>query len=521
VRTAPAKQGLYRKCAILSGPEYPEPAEIRGASTNRSDLDAADVVITNIQQLQRDGAENKWLADLPEDYFDLILFDEGHHNVAESWEVLRRKFPAARIISVSATPTRADGRLMSGEIIYTYPIYRAVQHGFVKHVKGLVLNPSSLRYVRREDEQEVEVDLDEVRRLGEVDAGFRRSIVSSQETLATIVDASITELRRMRKATGEARLKIIASALNMEHCKQIVKAYRERGLRADYIHSLEDAKANDQVFAKLDRHELDVIVQVRMLGEGFDHPHLAVAAVFSIFASLSPFVQFVGRIMRVIKQDAPGDPVNYGSVVFHAGANTVKAWDDFKEFAEADQKWFKLLTEQVPVGSEPERLVDPTDDMEHREHETDPVRITEPGQVSLEELPLLSDGRLKEALSILKQAGVTPEQYGRAIDQLESIPVTKQARRKAARSLLDETIKTRAAKLVRDHGLNPGGRDLDTKHLGQSNWVVVKAAIDQQANAAVGRGPKERSDLNQAEIDLVMERLDGIVSAAEVALFNG
>jgi superfamily II DNA or RNA helicase len=53
--------------------------------------------------------------------------------------------------------------------------------------------------------------------------------------------------------------------------KQIVAAYSERGQRADYIHSREDYRANEQVLAKLDRHELDVIVQVRMLGEGFDH----------------------------------------------------------------------------------------------------------------------------------------------------------------------------------------------------------------------------------------------------------
>ncbi len=62
---------------------------------------------------------------------------------------------------------------------------------------------------------------------------------------------------------------------------------------------------------------------------------------------------------------------------------------------------------------------------------------------------------------------------------------------------------------------------MDTKHLGQSNWVMVKAAIDQQANAAVGRGPKERPDLSQAEIDLIMERIDGIVSTVERTLFNG
>ncbi len=517
----PTEPGMfYRKCAVLPGPEYPEPAEIRSAKANLSDLEVADVVVTNIQQLQRGGADNKWLADLSEDYFDLILFDEGHHNVAESWEVLRKQFPEANIVSLSATPTRADGRLMSGEIVYTYPIYRAVQRGFVKHVKGLVLNPSSLRYVRREDGQEVEANLDEVRRLGEVDADFRRSIVSSKETLDTIVDASITELRRLQDATGESRLKIIASALNMEHCKQIVRAYQERGQRADYIHSREDSRTNDAVLAKLNRHELDVIVQVRMLGEGFDHPYLSVAAVFSIFANLSPFVQFVGRIMRVIKQEAPGDHLNYGSVVFHAGANTAKAWDDFKDFAEADQEWFQLLTEQVPVGNEPSREVDPTNDM-GRERDPDAVRIVEPGPTTLEELPLLSDERLKGTLTGLLSAGYTAEDIGRVAKLLEPIPVTKQARRQASRSWLDETIKTRAGKLVRDHGLSPEGRDLDTKHLSQGNWVIVKAAIDKKANASVGRGTRTRSELSQAEIDLITGRLDSIVAEVEGELFGG
>jgi hypothetical protein len=65
-------------------------------------------------------------------------------------------------------------------------------------VVARLLNPTSLRYVRREDGQEIEVSLDEVRRLGEVDADFRRSIVSSKESMDTIVDASIRELDRLR-----------------------------------------------------------------------------------------------------------------------------------------------------------------------------------------------------------------------------------------------------------------------------------------------------------------------------------
>src|SRR5262249_15729774 len=140
--------------------------------------------------------------------------------------------------------------------------------------------------------------------------------VTSTETLNTIVDASIRELDRIRQETGDQRHKIIASALNYEHCRQIVEAYRARNRRADYVHSREDGAANARVIERLNAHQLDVIVQVRKLGEGFDHPYLSVAAVFSIFRNLSPFVQFVGRIMRVIVQNDPTHINNQGTVIF-------------------------------------------------------------------------------------------------------------------------------------------------------------------------------------------------------------
>ena len=175
---------FFIKCGVLEDPPFPEPVYLRGTLANRSDLDEAHVVITNIQQLQ--GQQNKWLSSLPDDYFELILFDEGHHSVAETYERLRLKFPEARIVNFSATPRRADGQLMSGRMLYSFPISRAIQDGYVKRLKALVLNPQTLKYVRREDGEEIEVTLDEVRRLGEEEADFRRSIVTSKETLNTV-----------------------------------------------------------------------------------------------------------------------------------------------------------------------------------------------------------------------------------------------------------------------------------------------------------------------------------------------
>ena len=295
---------FHERCAVMPANAHcPETTIIATGRVNLDDIRHCDLAVANIQQIA--GEENRWLDDLGPDFFDLILVDEAHHNTAASWQQVKGRFPNARIVNFSATPTRADGQLMEGEIIYSFPVLRAIEAGYVKRLRAKMLRPSELRYVDRSDGGERTIGPDEVRALGEADAEFRRGIVMSDETLGSIVDQSITELRRLRQEAGDQRLKIIASSLNFDHCIQITEAFRARGMRAAYVHSRE-AQANERVFQQLENHELDAIVQARMLGEGFDHPHLAVAMVGSIFANLSPFVQFVGRIMRAIVQNAPG-----------------------------------------------------------------------------------------------------------------------------------------------------------------------------------------------------------------------
>lgn len=506
---------FYQKAKVISAP-FPEPVEIRGKTTNRGDLDVSDVVVTNIQQLQ--GDENRWLQNLPDDYFDLILFDEGHHNVAASWDLLKAKFPAARIVNFSATPMRSDGQLMAGKIIYSYPVARAIRAGYVKRLKAVVLNPKTLRYVRREDGQEIEVSLDEVRRLGEDDSDFRRSIVSSEATTTTIIDASIRELDRLRNESGDNRLKIIASALNFVHCGEIVKAYRARGRRADYVHSIEDGRANDKVMKKLENNELDVIVQVRKLGEGFDHPRLAVAAVFSIFANLSPFVQFVGRIMRVVKQNAPDDPVNRGVVVFHAGANVAKRWSDFQTYTGADQEFFDALLpmEDLDFSRGDEIEIDPI-----VLDSGDSVQVRSQTEVRIEEIPLIEDdAEAQDMIRRLRDRGYTGEAVAQAMNQLDAVPVTKVRQRQADRAALDMRIRTEVGRIFAARKINHQGHELDRKRLNKSNFVVMKGAIDDQANKLVGRKSGERGEFTQAELDRIETDFAGIVERATNAVFD-
>ncbi len=272
---------------------------------------------------------------------------------------------------------------------------------------------------------------------------------------------------------------------------------------------------------RLKADELDVIVQVRKLGEGFDHPYLAVAAVFSVFSNLSPFVQFVGRIMRVIKHDAPGHQINNGVVVFHAGANIAQRWEDFQSYSEADREFFDQLLpmEGLDFANAGELQIDPS----QRLYTTgDRVDVRSQTDVRLEEIPLLQDDpAAMAALKLLQSKGYTTEQVTEALEALQPVPVTKARARQAKRAGLDMRIRTAAARVLHKRNINPEGQTLDKKRLGRSNLIVLKAAIDRSVNDAVGRSARERSEFTRPQLDQIDAQFEEIVTRAAAEVIDG
>ena len=499
---------FYERCAVFPAhEEFPEATIIATGRVNLDDIRHCDIAIANIQQIA--GEENRWLDDLGPDFFDLILVDEAHHNTAVSWQQVKQRFPGARIINFSATPSRADGQLMEGEIIYSFPVLRAIEAGYVKRLRAKMLRPTELRYVDRSDGQERVIGPDEVRALGETDAEFRRGIVMSDQTLRSIVDQSIAELRRLRQETGEQRLKIIASALNFAHCIQITEAFRARGLRAEYVHSRE-GQANERVFEQLDNHELDAIVQARMLGEGFDHPYLAVAMVGSIFANLSPFVQFVGRIMRAIEQNAPGHALNQGVVVFHVGANVARRWNDFRQFSGADQDYFAAL---LPEAEE----VDFTGDTVERDPGGGgiaPVEILEERGVRAADMEPIGDPQAVALLARLAEMGVTPDQ---AAQEIRRQRTTRQDLREARRASLNDRVQNESGGILGRLGISPGGRTLDPRHR-ERNFAWTAAELHRRINEHVGGNAADRQNFTLDQINAAHDALPDIVRQFEEQL---
>ncbi len=266
--------------------------------------------------------------------------------------------------------------------------------------------------------------------------------------------------------------------------------------------------------AQLESNELDVIVQIRKLGEGYDHPYLSVAAVFSVFANLSPFVQFVGRIMRVIDHHDKHSPLNQGTVVFHAGANITSRWEDFQEYSEADQEFFDQLlpVESLDFSNSDELSVTPKN-----MRTTDSIEVRHQSEVRLEEIPLIqNDQEAMEAIQVLRKKGYTPEQVHEAM-RLEPVPTTKIRERQAMRKGLDDRVRTEAGKILAERSINTEGHELDRARLGRTNLVTVKSAIDRKIKKSTG---KERDDLNRSDLDTIEQNFSELVEAATNEVFN-
>ena len=82
--------------------------------------------------------------------------------------------------------------------------------------------------------------------------------------------------------------------MQIDHAKAIRSLYSERGYEAETIHSRMPDDERAEVVRKLRAGLIDVIVQVQMLGEGFDRPKLSVAAIFRPFRSLAPYLSSWG-----------------------------------------------------------------------------------------------------------------------------------------------------------------------------------------------------------------------------------
>jgi superfamily II DNA or RNA helicase len=295
--------GLLRKLGIIPGnTRNPIVGIVTHRPNNPADLDILDfcnVIIATAGSLST-GTALPLAPDIARRCNTLVI-DEAHHVAASNWSEFREAFHDRPVLQFTATPFRRDRRLVSGQVIYNYPLRMAQRDGYFKKIAF---------------EPVYEIDQARADR--------------------AVANAAIARLRE-DLAAGRNHL-IMARCASISRADEVFPIYEAAApdLRPMLVHS--EIGDTDQRLATLRSGQSRVVVCVNMLGEGFDLPELKIAAVHDMHRSLAILLQFTGRFTRTA-----GEEIGDATVVANIADTDVSG--ALERLYSEDADWNELLSE--------------------------------------------------------------------------------------------------------------------------------------------------------------------------------
>jgi DNA repair protein RadD len=244
---------------------------------------------------------------------DLIVFDEAHHLGAAQWQTVFDAFPAAKVIGLTATPWRLDGK------------------GLGNWFETMVQGPTV-------------ADLMEAGSLSR----YRLFAPSAPDTSAVATamgDFKVRDLAAVMdkpSITGDAvqhyrqlahGKRAVVFACSIEHSRNVVAQFHAAGITAEHVDGQMGHDERDAAVARFAAGETLILSNADLLGEGFDVPAIEAAILLRPTQSLSLHLQQVGRALR--PAPGKGDAI----ILDHAG-NSIRHGlpDDDREWSLADRE---------------------------------------------------------------------------------------------------------------------------------------------------------------------------------------
>lgn len=209
---------------------------------------------------------------------DLIIMDEAHHSCAGSWQKVLDKWKDAKVLGVTATPARLDGKGLGSVfeiLINGLEVTQLIDQKYL--CPPIYFAPST-------------VDLDGVRTIA---GDYDKKEINSRMDKPTITGDAVEHYRRI--CNGLPAVVFCSSRI---HAENVSRAFIQAGFRSAVLDgTVSDADRSDRVKA-LGDGRLQLLVTIDIVSEGFDLPIVAVAILLRPTQSLSLHLQQIGRVLR-------------------------------------------------------------------------------------------------------------------------------------------------------------------------------------------------------------------------------
>jgi superfamily II DNA or RNA helicase len=239
---------------------------------------------------------------------DLLVPDEAHHCAAKTWRKIIEAVPEAKILGVTATPQRLDGRGLDDifdDLIIGPSVAELIEQGYLSpFVTYAPARQVDLRHVRT--------------RAGDYALDQLAGVMSSGVIIETAVDEYV------RLCAG---VPAIAFCVDIAHSKLVAAAFAARGFRAAHIDGNTPAAERRALIAALATGEIQVLCNCGLISEGLDVPVVTAAILLRPTKSLALHLQQVGRCLRPAPGKAKALILDHAGNTYRFGpADLERAW---------------------------------------------------------------------------------------------------------------------------------------------------------------------------------------------------
>lgn len=257
------------------------------------DLDSEKIQVTSIQWLSRHYREIK---EKP----SLIVIDEAHHALAETYAEVMNAYPKAKKLGLTATPYRKNGKGFTDlfeMLLCSWNMERFIAEGRLSLYDYYSIKPDSADQLL----------IDSLQKRG-VDGDYQ------QKELNKVMDVrpSLERLCLTIKQYVPGK-KGIVYAISIQHAEHIAEFYRENGIKAvaissktplaerkDMIERFKSSSLSSSIKSASNASEgIEILVSVDLFSEGFDCPDMEFIQLARPTLSLAKYMQMVGRGLRV------------------------------------------------------------------------------------------------------------------------------------------------------------------------------------------------------------------------------
>lgn len=339
---------------VITGDNYEQVAAAghvgRAGAQQAFALDQVEINVFNIDKLNKDSSERKGAPRikrmrevLGESYFDylaslddlVLLMDESHHyRAAAGLKVLNELRPVLGL-ELTATPflEKAGGRERFKNVVYSYPLHRALADGFIKEPAVATRKDFVATGLAEEELERVKL-----------------------EDAIHVHESTKVELDVYARQTGARRVKpfVLVIAQTIEHAeglKALIAGagfyggrYRDKVL---VVHGSQTGEEKDEVVTRLLKVEdadepTEIVIHVNKLKEGWDVTNLYTIVPLRAASSKNLIEQSIGRGLRL--------PFGERTGVEALDRLTIIAHDRFQELLDESGKAESIIRAGYTIG---------------------------------------------------------------------------------------------------------------------------------------------------------------------------